>query len=390
MKIENGKIECLPKETGYDASRIDALNKHFESLVKKEIIYGAQYTITHKGKIIANASLGGNSKFTPKPIMPDTGFRIFSITKIFTAVAIMKLVEDGKIRLDTKVSEIIPQFACAPFSTITLWNLLTHTSGIYPDGGCYPDKFPLEWFDLIDIAGKAWNKKGTFDWITTTLQHGIKKPVGSAWMYASVGFVYLGEVISRVSGMNVHKYIEENILKPLNMTESGFTLNKKQIDNLFCREEFEMQMAKEMLKPESKQDLVWSKIPRTGGGLYSTTLDLVKFGNMLLRNGNLNGNRIIGRKSIEKMTTIQLHNIPDDCWGGNDPDRQYGIGFDMRNRLATSYSEGSFFHEGYGACCLSMDPKEDLCAAWYVPWNKVEWCADGLYNAQNVIWSGII
>ena len=111
---------------------------------------------------------------------------------------------------------------------------------------------------------------------------------------------------------------------------------------------------------------------------------------MMLSNGRLGDVRILGRKTVEKMTTYSLHNIPDYCWAANEPDRQYGVGFDMRKGLAYHYSEGTFMHEGSGACSLIIDPKEEMVACWFVPFIGDNWYSHGLYNVTNIIWSGLI
>ena len=141
---------------------------------------------------------------------------------------------------------------------------------------------------------------------------------------------------------------------------------------------------------QENMDSVWSKIPSTGGGLMSTTNDLIRFAHMMLGKGRLDGVRILGRKSVELMTTKQLHNIPDYCWGANEPDRGYGLGFDMRQGYAHSYSVGTFMHEGSGTCSIDVDPVEELAVVWFVPFNKVDWVPEPLYNVQNIIWSGLI
>ena len=122
----------------------------------------------------------------------------------------------------------------------------------------------------------------------------------------------------------------------------------------------------------------------------STTNDLMKFAHMMLGNGRLGDVRILGRKSVERMTTRQLHNVPDFCWGANDLNRGYGLGFDMREGYAHSYSKGTYMHEGSGTCSIDIDPKEQLAVAWFTPFDKVEWVAEPLYNVQNIIWSGLI
>lgn len=392
MEVIRGKVDCLPEETGYDSSRIEALNAHFQRLIDKEIIFGAEYTISHKGKIIANASLGRGSSISQEKMQPDTVFRVASITKTFTTVALMQLIEDGYLRLNTYVAEILPQFAEPPFNGITVLHLLTHTSGLYPDGGCFPEIAPKNPWELMDEASKLWNGEGEFDWIKAGISGGLRRPVGSEWQYNSFGFALLGEIISRVSGQNVHDYMMEKVIQPLAMQDTGFQITPDMAKRMFITSEREKEIMDMIAagKTLQKDDSFWSKIPSTGGGLRSTTNDLIRFANMMLNNGRLDGTRILGKKMVERITTQQLHNVPDYCWGANEPNRLYGIGFDMRQGPAYTYSEGTYMHEGAGASSIDIDPKEQLAAAWFVPWDKGEWCPDPLYNVQNIIWSGIM
>lgn len=392
MEVLQGKVDCRPEETGYDSSRIEALNEHFQRLIDKEIIFGAEYTISHKGKVIANASLGKGSKIADVKMQPDTIFATASLTKVITSVAVMKLIEDGYLRLDSKASEVLPQFAEKPFDGITLLHLLTHTSGLYPDGGCFNEAVPDAW-DLMDAAYRLWDRKGEFDWIKAGISGGLHYPTGTQWQYSSFCFVLLGEIITRVSGQHANDYIREKILKPLAMADTNFGCTTPEMaKRAFVRSEDEKKMFDAIIagEPMENDDSFWSKLPGTAGGLRSTTNDLIRFANMLLGNGRLGDVRILGRKTVEKMTTQQLHNVPDHCWGADEPNRLYGVGFDMRQGSAYTYSQGTFMHEGAGASSLDIDPKEQLAAAWFVPWDKGEWCPDPLYNVQNIIWSGLI
>lgn len=395
MNIIQGKIECQPHETGYDAGRLDVLNRHLHRLIDIEMISGAVYTISHKGKIIANTSLGAGSKISDEKMKPDTIWGIASITKTIVAVAIMQLVEDGYIRLDTKVGEILPQFSKSPFDTITLMHLLTHTSGLYPDSGCFPELAPKSWWELIEMAEKLWDKTGEFDWISAGISPGLRAPVGTQWQYCTFGFVILGEIITKVSGIFVHDYIMKHIINPLKMSDSGFVHTSDTAKRCFIHNEEKKQWLLDVVsgKSDGNEDkgTIWENIPNTGGGLYSTTSDLIRFANAILYGGRLEDIRILGRKAVEKMTTNQLHNIPDKCWNANVANRLYGVGFDMRQSDAYTYSVGSFMHEGFGASTMCIDPKEELAAVWFVPFTNVEnWSADPLYNVQNIIWSGLI
>ena len=397
MEVIQGKIDCQPEETGYDSSRITVLNDKLQDMTERKLIHGASYCISHKGKVIAHGGIGsGNAATENVPMKPDTVFRIASITKVFTATAIMQLVEDGKIRLDTPVGEILPPFTNGPFKEITIMHLLTHTSGLYPDENCFPERYPKEPWELINSAYdyyKKSGKEGEFDWISTGISSGLRVPVGTQWQYCTFGFVLLGEIISRVSGKFVHDYIEENVLRPLQMKDSGFSHAPHMAKRAFIWDkEDEKCMAELAAGTWKAEESIWDKIPSTGGGMKSTVYDLVRFGNAFVYNGRLEGSRILGRKAVEKMGTIQLHNIPDYCWGAKEENRLYGVGFDMRQGPAYTYSEGTIMHEGAGACSLDIDPKEELVAAWFVPFRIVEWgwSAEPLYNVQNIIWSGLI
>lgn len=178
------------------------------------------------------------------------------------------------------------------------------------------------------------------------------------------------------------------------MTSSGFKFKKDRIPRMYLTDKEDIQYAKKVLAGKASEvmfeDTIWGKIPATGGGMMSSAYDLTKFGNMMLNMGRLDGTRILGRKTVEKMTTNQLFGIPDYCWDGDNPSRSYGIGFDIRPGIAYHYSDGTYMHEGAGACSLIMDPVEDMVASWFVPFADDEWHAEALYNVTNIIWSGLI
>jgi CubicO group peptidase (beta-lactamase class C family) len=125
--------EASPVEVGYDEGRIQTLDKHLQKLIDDGEIQCATYCLSRKGKVFAHGGIGKKSfrKDNGTPVEPDSLRWLASITKTFTAVAIMKLVEDGVTRLDVPVGEILPQFNTPPYNGITLFQLLTHTSGMH-------------------------------------------------------------------------------------------------------------------------------------------------------------------------------------------------------------------------------------------------------------------
>ncbi|MCL2184729.1 MAG: beta-lactamase family protein [Treponema sp.] len=397
MNYNQGKTVCKPKEVDYDENRIEVLNKHLQSLIDAGELQCASYCVSRYGKIFMHGSLGTKSfKSDDKtPLTPDCVNFVASITKVFTAVAVMKLVEDGRIRLDTGVGEILPQFNTPPFNGITLFQLLTHTSGMHADNGCFPNKYQSDYWDNIAKAYKlcAEDKKKDFDWIEAslgTIGSGFRIKPDTEWAYCSFGFTILGAVIEKITGLFAHKYIEDNICKPLKMNDTSFDITHDMAKRFIVsslRDDIQERIDN-ALNGKTEEDPLWDKIPSTGGGLNSTPYDINRFGNMMLSGGTLDGTRILGRKAVEKMTTLAVE-YPNYCWGANEKARYYGVGFDMRNGPAFSHSKGTYMHEGWGYCSLYVDPIEKLVAAWFVPYAKEGWFPRALYNVQNIIWSGL-
>lgn len=379
-----------PDEVGYDPVRIDALNRHFEDMIAKKKIMAANYCMARDGKVFANAAHGKLSfrEEDKREVRPDTIQRIASITKLFTSVAIWQLVEDGKLRVNQRVGEIIEEFNDKTFYDITVAHLLSHTSGLHPDPGCFENKFyQSQWHHIGEDKGK--------NWIAAGLRSGMRTKPGTEWAYCSFGFMILGEVITRVSGVFANDYITEHIIKPCGLKDTGFINNQKNIAaRANIMDEEEEKLINEILDgtyKEKEEDKFWSTLPGTGGSIYSTAYDLCRFGTMLQQYGFIDGNRILGRKAIEKMSTLYTTpNIKDYCWNTGGPYREYGLGPDMRCNDASIYTKGTFFHEGAGGCCLIIDPKEKLVAAWFIPFVNDVWSPEPLYNAAAVMWSGLI
>jgi CubicO group peptidase (beta-lactamase class C family) len=384
------ETEYSPRNVGYDPQRVETLTHFFEDLIEKKKILSANYCLARDGKVFANNAVGKLSyrEEDTRELQPDTIQEIASITKMFTAVAIWQLVEDGKLRVNQKVGEIIEEFSFKPFDEITIAHLLSHTSGLKPDGGCFENKYHISQWDFIrEDKGK--------NWIAAALRTGMYKKPGEEWAYCSFGYVILGEIISRVSGEFANDYITKHIIKPCGLINTGFGYRRKEIvARTNIPDEHQEKMVNEILAGTYKDELkgtAWEKIPGTGGGIYSTAYDLCRFGIMLQQGGYIDGNRILGRKAIEKMTTLYTQpHIKDYCWNAGGPYRQYGLGPDMRCNDASIYTQGTFFHEGAGGCCLIIDPTEKMVAAWFIPFINDVWCPEPLYNAAAVMWSGII
>ena len=397
MLYTPGKTECAPADVDYSNERLELLKNHFQRLIDEKEIQCATYCLSRGGKIFAGGAIGKKSfrENDDSPALPDSIRRIASVTKLFTAVAIMKLVEDGLVRLDNLVADVLPQFATPPYDQINLFHLLTHTSGMHADSNCYPNKYQTGYWSLVDSAYKLHDPKkdSEFDWIAAalgTIGSGVCTKPGTEWAYNSFGYSLLGAIIEKLTGIHAHKYIEDKIAKPLKLKDTMFKIMPKTIDRYIISDERTEEFLQDFKAGTIKKEPLWDKIPSTGGGLQSTAYDMNRFGNMVIQGGTLDGVRIIGRKAAEKMTSRALFNIPNRCWGADEADRGYGIGFDMRDGPAFTFSPGTYSHEGAGACALYMDPKEELVAAWIVPFVGNEWYPKALFNVVNIIWSGLL
>jgi CubicO group peptidase (beta-lactamase class C family) len=397
MLYTKGKTDCTPGEIGYDENRLQVLTNHFQKLINDGEIKCGTYCISRKGKIFEHGAIGKKSfrKDDNTPAEPDSIRWIASITKVFAAVAIMKLVEDGLTRLDIPVGEILPQFNTPPYNGVTLFQLLTHTSGMYADGGCFDNKYQTNYWDMIERAYKLHNpeKDGEFDWIAAslgTIGNGLRVKPDTEWAYCSFGFVILGVIIEKLTGIHAHKYIEDYICKPLGLKDCLFNVTPEMAKRFIVSDEGTEGWLNKVIDGTDEPDWIGDKlnIPSTGGGLNGTAYDVNRFGNMMLFGGTFDGVRVLGRKAVEKMTSIAVDH-PNYCWGANEKQRFYGVGFDMRDGPAFTFSQGSYMHEGSGACSMYIDPKEELVAAWIVPFAKEGWWSRALFNVQNIIWSGI-
>jgi len=398
MLYTQGKTDCSPGEVGYNEQRLDVLNRHLQRVIDDGEIQCATYCVSRGGKIFAHGAVGKKSfrKEDNTPVQPDSVRYIASVTKTFTAVAIMKLVEDGVTRLDVPVGEILPQFNTPPFNAITLFHLLTHTSGMHADSGCFENKYQITYWDHIEAAYKLHkSENGEFDWLAAalgTIGNGFRVKPDTEWAYCSFGFSILGAVIGKLTGIHAHKYIEDTICKPLGLKDTLFDTTPDMAKRYIVTDEGQEKVINSVINGAYEPDWIGEKlnIPSTGGGLNGTAYDLMRFGNMMLYKGTLDGTRILGRKAVEKMTTLAIHNKPNYCWNRNEPDKGQGIAFDMHNGPQFTFSPNTFIHEGAGACAMYIDPQEELVAAWIVPFAKEGWFSRALFNVQNVIWSGLL
>ncbi|MCL1871770.1 MAG: beta-lactamase family protein [Promicromonosporaceae bacterium] len=387
MQHTAGKVDCSPADVGYDEHRVEALHRHFDRLMDENKIQGASYCISRGGQVFLHGAVGARSVPDDGASMrPDDIQFVASMTKVFTATAIMQLVEDGLVRLNQAVGEILPQFSTPPFDKINLFHLLTHTSGMHGDYGTLPNKYDLTYWGAVGGAFQLHDatSEEPFDPISAALALGVRDEPDKQWIYSTFGYVVLGWVIEKVTGRSAHAVIEDRIAAPLGLVDTFFMPPADKLDRYMVTPWF----ADRIEKARRGEDIFWG-LPGTGGGMSSTPYDLNRLGNAFLNHGELDGARILGRMAVEQMTT-PASSLPSYCWGAGGQLRRYGIGFDKADRVEFTYSDSTYCHEGAGYVQLIVDPREQLVSSVFIPFTERNvFHPEALYGTQNVIWSGL-
>jgi CubicO group peptidase (beta-lactamase class C family) len=209
------------------------------------------------------------------------------------------------------------------------------------------------------------------------------------WAYSSLGFCFLGEIIHRISGMRAEDFIIENIVKPLGMNDTFYNLPEGVFGRVCVNTEWDIPKIED---EGEKENHLWSKLPKTGWGMYSTLSDLNIFNQMMLNNGKFKDTRIIGRKSVENLTHPHFNgqNLRNYCWGADEL-HDCGLGFEVMNyKPFNQMTVGTYGHEGAGVSWSYIDPKEEFIASMFLPYYNGEFNFIPIHRTKYVVWGGII
>ena len=360
-----GLPQAVPEDVGMSSPRLERIAPAMQRWVDDETIPGALTMIARKGRVVHFEKFGMRNIAAEKPMELDTIFRIYSMTKPIVAVAAMLLYEEGHFQLDAPVSEWIPAFKDMKVYTeggadivdakreISIKHLLTHTSGLIYEWG--EDDHPI-YERLRESYG------GPFDFESWTTKLG-KIPLfyhpGERWYYGDNPSV-LCRLIEVVSGMSFADFLETRIFNPLGMNDTGFTIPEEKADRHMAiygpSEDGRIQAIESPYDHFANEPL--SFIP-SAIGLQSTAADYLRFCQMLLNGGELDGERLLGRKTVE---LIRMNHIPDD-YQTYDLGNGFGLGFAVVRDVAESHilgSLGSFSWGGIANTYFWIDPVEDL------------------------------
>jgi CubicO group peptidase (beta-lactamase class C family) len=353
LLLSSCKMESVrtvrPGEEGFSEKHLKLLDGIINSAISRKDFPGAVILIGRKGSTVFRKAYG-DSQWVPTRRAMEEGmiFDLASLTKpVATATSLMILVEEGKVSLDEKVKDYVPEFvpyldpSGQPGEDARIWHLLTHTSGLPPyvePGGQagveqqFGQRFPSEHL-VAHIAALPKTD-----------------PPGTAYHYSCLGFITLGQIIKQVSGQNIAEFSQERIFKPLKMRHTFFCPPEKERSS--C-------VPTEAIEGKPFIGVVHDPLARLQGGisgnagLFSTADDLAIFAEMMLHNGTFKGTRILSPLAVARMTAVW----PKAAFAGR------GLGWDLNSPHITNggdlFGPNSYGHTGYTGTSIWIDPDSE-------------------------------
>jgi len=372
-----------PQKLGFDADRLERLHRGMNRFVETGRHAGVSLLLARDGRIADTFATGFRNREIDLPMTRDTIVRIYSMTKIIVSVAALTLLEEGKLGLLDPVTEYLSQFRdlrvfaggtaqdpkLVPLERpLTIQHLFTHTSGFIYEAPGEP---------IGEFYRPVYEEHGE------SLEHlvNVLARVPLKWQ-PGIQFEYgfstdiLGRVVEIVSGQRLDQFLNERVLGPLKMSDTGYSVDVSRKERLAKVYE---QGTDDALQPVQslRGELVEGKrdYPAGGGGLFSTLDDYARFAQMLCNHGELEGVRTIGRKTWELMVANHLANTR---MGSNNLGLGYGFGLGVSVRLdnglaGTLGTIGSFGWTGMATTYCRIDPVERLVAlvfAQHLPYNQ--------------------
>jgi CubicO group peptidase (beta-lactamase class C family) len=360
-------------EAGFGLERLDRLHATLQAAVDKGKCSGYVTLLARHGRIADWRNYGYRDLATRAPMEKDTIVRIYSNSKLITSVGAMILFEENRLDLDAPIETYLPKLAKrkvlkggTPASPelidavrpVTVRHLLTHTSGfIYDFGG-------------NDTLSRLYRKSGIMD--SASLEQFVERAAtlplnhqpGAEFRYG-ISTDLLGAVIEKVSGKDLETFVQDRLLRPLRMLDTSFDVAPEEMSRLarvYQRDKNGKLVEAEAVSssfPEAGRGF-----PSGGGGMFSTAVDYARFAQMLLNGGELDGVRILGRKTVEYMTLNHLGRT-NKLTHQFSESRGFGLGAEVMIDVAKSSTMGSLGQFGwYGAATTycQIDPQEDLVA----------------------------
>ena len=370
-----------PESVGLSSERLARIDDVMTQYMANDYISGAITAVARHGETVHFSSQGYMDRENEIDMRDDAIFRMASMSKPVTGVAILMMLEEGKLRLEDPVSKFIPEFTnttvamltdpnAAPsrdpdiYKTpavreITIRDLLTHTSGLASSGIASRTTARLAPRDTASNLA---------EYIPTLGAVPLDFQPGSKWQYSLLaGIETLGRIVEITSGMTFDQFLQERLFGPLGMNDTSFVVPDDKLPRLVTLYERtgDGQLARQDATPSW---LDTKTLFSGGGGLYSTTHDYMRFAQMLLNRGELDGQRVLGTRTVELMASNHVGDLY-----GPAANRAEGLGFGLTVEVVldpvlanTRRGKGSFSWGGAFGTYFWVDPYNDLVAVMMI------------------------
>jgi CubicO group peptidase (beta-lactamase class C family) len=382
------EVEVEPIEAGFAPDRLERIDRHFARYVDDGRLAGWLLAVSRDGRVVHLASCGNRDREAGLPVEVDTLWRLYSMTKPITSVAAMMLYEEGAFELKDPVSRFIPSFtdmrvytggsALAPATVpatepVRIWHLLTHTAGLTYG---FHHAHPVD--AIYRAAGFEWGAPAGVDladccdaWASMPL---LFQP-GSEWNY-SVASDVLGRVVEVASGQSLDEFFRARIFEPLGMPDTAFSVAEPERDRLAA-----LYMPHPGTRQATRLDSMGNlaRHPPTalsgGGGLVSSAADYQRFTQMLLGEGELDGVRLLGSRTVRYMARnhvpggVDLEQFGRPLFAETTFDGVgFGLGFSVvedpaKNKVLST--KGEYAWGGAASTAFWVDPAERITALFF-------------------------
>jgi CubicO group peptidase (beta-lactamase class C family) len=360
-----------PESEGMSSERLAHLSTGMKELVNQGRLAGVVTMVTRHGKVVEFDAAGKRDIATNAPMQKDSIFRIYSMSKPITGVAMMMLFEEGKWQLNDPVSKYIPEFAnLKVYATdahnnvvmkeqahpVTMRELMSHS------GGFTYGFFSNTPVDKIQLEADLFNTNNTLDeFIKRVAKVPLNSQPGTEWHY-SISVDIQGYIVQKLSGMPFEEFLEKRIFKPLGMVDTAFYVPKEKLSRFAELYIYDKDSKEQVVGVKESLNHDFAAKPALssgGGGLVSTASDYMRFCEMLRNGGELDGTRLLSPLTVELMHT----NVLPASAPVFAPGQGFGLDFAIYTDPVEAggyYGKGSYFWGGAAGTWFWIDPVNDL------------------------------
>jgi CubicO group peptidase (beta-lactamase class C family) len=363
--------------SGFSEQRLAHIPRFLEAQVAAGALPGALTLIWRAGGIAHHSLVGSMDLARARPMREDAIFRLYSMTKPVTAVALLMLLEEGKVALDDAAEKFIPGFAnlklgdgTAPRRSITVLDLLRHTAGLTYG---FHHRTPIDAAYRAQKIAEMDTEGGLPAMIAQLEKLPLEYSPGEAWIY-SVATDVVGYLVEVISGQAYADFVQQKILTPLKMTDTGFQVtDSSRFTACYALDEGRLALFDD---PATSAFLKPPKLQSGGGGLVGTAADYLRFCRMLLNKGELDGVRLLSPKTVALMTAnhlpgrVEIAALSPAADIFNESGYR-GIGFGLcvavtldPVKAGIPGTAGEFAWGGMASTAFFVDPKEDMAVVF--------------------------